>query len=160
MWYCGHAHWPYCLSLVVQGTLAQLDTQNPVMYVDFPEGRMKFAGTLVYPKSKYMVLKTSGTGVLCEDIFETMVGWCWLIALILSTVFACLPHPDPPVQVVFSDACWIGTKEDNPEEKRLPLPPAMKETKVHKTYEYVSGQAAGEAGLQDARPACACVMCV
>lgn len=27
-----------------------------------------------------------------------------------------------PMQVVFSEAWWIGKKEDNPEEFRLPLP--------------------------------------
>lgn len=28
------------------GTLAQLDTKNPVMYMEFPDGRLKFFGTL------------------------------------------------------------------------------------------------------------------
>jgi hypothetical protein len=57
-----------------QGTLAQLDSQNPVMYLDFPQGRLKFFGTLVFPKNKYMMLKLGGSSVLCEDIFENMVG--------------------------------------------------------------------------------------
>ncbi|EIE27220.1 hypothetical protein COCSUDRAFT_64129 [Coccomyxa subellipsoidea C-169] len=79
-----------------QGTLAQLDSKNPVLYIDFPEGRMKFFGTLMFPSNKYMVLKFTNKDVICEDILESMV--------------------------VFSEAWWIGKKEDNPEEFRLPLP--------------------------------------
>ena len=29
------------------------------------------------------------------------------------------------VQLVFSEAWWVGRKEDNPEEKRLPMPPEL-----------------------------------
>ena len=57
----------------MQGSLAQLDSQNPVMYVDFPQGRLKFLGTIVFPKNKYMLLKFGQKEVLCEDIFENMV---------------------------------------------------------------------------------------
>ena len=57
----------------MQGSLAQLDSQNPVMYVDFPQGRLKFLGTIVFPKNKYMLLKFGQKDVLCEDIFENMV---------------------------------------------------------------------------------------
>lgn len=63
----------------MQGSLAQLDSQNPVMYVDFPQGRLKFLGTIVFPKNKYMLLKFGQKDVLCEDIFENMVGTCWTI---------------------------------------------------------------------------------
>jgi hypothetical protein len=53
-----------------------------VFYIDFPSGRLKFFGTLVFPKNKYMVLKLGNTdSVLCEDVFETMVRpqpwWAW-----------------------------------------------------------------------------------
>ncbi len=57
----------------VQGTLSQLDTKNPVMYLDFPAGRLKLLGTLVFPKSKYVVMRNGVGHVLCEDVFETMV---------------------------------------------------------------------------------------
>ena len=60
-----------------QGSLAQLDSQNPVLYVDFPQGRLKFLGTIVFPKNKYMLLKFGQKDVLCEDIFENMVRPCW-----------------------------------------------------------------------------------
>ena len=132
----------------VQGTLAQLDSKNPVMYLDFPQGRYKMfgasmqaerrrveacvpaggaavlaapgagspwcwqlcmlpacrpvahhlllanntccclpclpaapapprvctAGTLVFPKNKYLVLRMGQKDVLCEDVLESMVG--------------------------------------------------------------------------------------
>lgn len=63
----------------LQGTLAQLDSKHPVMYLDFPQGRLKFFGTLVFPHNKYMVLRTAPSSVLCEDVFESMVGgWAWV----------------------------------------------------------------------------------
>ena len=43
------------------------------MYIDFPEGRLKFKGTLMFPKTKYMVLRFSNKDALCEDILESMV---------------------------------------------------------------------------------------
>lgn len=59
--------------LLRQGSLAQLDTKNPVMYLDFPNGRLKFFGTLVFPENKYLALKFGPKEVLCEDAFESMV---------------------------------------------------------------------------------------
>ena len=58
----------------MQGTLAQLDTRNPVLYIDFPEGRLKFQGTIVFPRQKYMTLRLSQKNVMCEDTFESMVS--------------------------------------------------------------------------------------
>ncbi|KAL6760361.1 hypothetical protein V8C86DRAFT_1109906 [Haematococcus lacustris] len=79
------------------GVLAQLDSRSPVLYLDFPSGRLKLWGTLVFPHNKYMVLRTGGTaGVVCEDVFENMI--------------------------VFSEAWWVGQEEDNPQELRLPMP--------------------------------------
>lgn len=44
------------------------------MYVDFPEGRLKFFGTLVFPAStKYLMLKINPKDILCEDVFESLV---------------------------------------------------------------------------------------
>ena len=57
----------------MQGSLAQLDTQNPVMYIDFPLGRLKLFGKLVFPKNKYMVLKAGQKDVLCESFFDMLV---------------------------------------------------------------------------------------
>ena len=58
----------------MQGALAQLDTRNPVLYLDFPEGRLKFLGTLMFPANKYMVLKFGNRDILCEDMLDSMVG--------------------------------------------------------------------------------------
>ena len=58
----------------MQGTLAGLDSRNPVLYINFPEGRLKFFGTIVFPKNKYMVLKFGNKDVLCEDVLENMVS--------------------------------------------------------------------------------------
>ncbi|CAN6206582.1 unnamed protein product [Urochloa humidicola] len=80
------------------GELADLGTKNPVLYLDFPQGRMKLLGTHVYPKNKYLTLQMtrSAKGVACEDVFESLI--------------------------VFSEAWWVGTKEDNPEELKLEFP--------------------------------------
>jgi hypothetical protein len=50
------------------------------MYMEFPcGGRLKLFGTLLFPANKYMVLRLpsragdKGGGVLCEDVFESMV---------------------------------------------------------------------------------------
>jgi hypothetical protein len=61
------------MMLCGQGTLAQLDTRNPVLYIEFPEGRLKFFGTIVFPHNKYMVLKVGTKDILCEDVLESMV---------------------------------------------------------------------------------------
>ncbi len=57
----------------MQGALSQLDTRNPVLYIDFPEGRLKFRGTLMFPANKYMVLKFGNRDILCEDVLDSMV---------------------------------------------------------------------------------------
>uniref|UniRef100_A0A0D9WUE7 DNA-binding protein RHL1 n=1 Tax=Leersia perrieri TaxID=77586 RepID=A0A0D9WUE7_9ORYZ len=80
------------------GELADLGTKNPVLYLEFPQGRMKLLGTHAYPKNKYLTLQMSRStkGVVCEDVFESLI--------------------------VFSEAWWVGTKEDNPEELKLDFP--------------------------------------
>ncbi|KAK9861928.1 hypothetical protein WJX84_007885 [Apatococcus fuscideae] len=91
------------------GTLAGLDSRNPVLYMDFPEGRLKFLGTLVFPKNNYMVLKFGRKEVLCEDVLENMI--------------------------VFSEAIWVGTAAENPEEKELPMPASL-QTQRHEKYAF------------------------
>ncbi|XP_020677916.1 DNA-binding protein RHL1 [Dendrobium catenatum] len=87
------------------GDLADLATKNPVLYLEFPQGRMKLFGTHVYPKNKYLTLQLtkSAKGVMCEDVFESLI--------------------------VFSEAWWIGQKEKNPEEYQLEFPKDLKEGK-------------------------------
>ncbi|KAI3807831.1 hypothetical protein L1987_23766 [Smallanthus sonchifolius] len=83
------------------GELKDLGSKNPILYLDFPQGRMKLFGTIVYPKNRYLTLQFSkgGKSVVCEDYFDTMI--------------------------VFSDAWWIGSKEENPEEVKLSFPENM-----------------------------------
>ncbi|XP_030516181.1 DNA-binding protein RHL1 isoform X6 [Rhodamnia argentea] len=80
------------------GELKDLGTKNPVLYFDFPQGQMKLFGTLVFPENRYLTLQfsKSGKNVMCEDYFDNLI--------------------------VFSDAWWIGKKEENPEEARLEFP--------------------------------------
>ncbi|KAK7314761.1 hypothetical protein VNO77_33289 [Canavalia gladiata] len=80
------------------GDLQHLGTKNPVLYLDFPQGQMKLFGTIVYPKNRYLTLQFSrgGKNVMCEDYFDHMI--------------------------VFSDAWWIGRKDENPEEAKLEFP--------------------------------------
>lgn len=96
------------------GELVHLDTKNPVLYVDFPQGRLKFFGTIIYPKNKYLTLHfMRGSGnVVCEDSFDSLV--------------------------VFSDVWWIGTKEENPEEVQLDFPKELKQEK-HAEFDFKGG---------------------
>jgi hypothetical protein len=51
-----------------------MDTQVPILYMDFPLGRFKFQGAIVYPNNKYMVLRLGSTRhIQCEDVFEHIV---------------------------------------------------------------------------------------
>ncbi|KAG0472917.1 hypothetical protein HPP92_014774 [Vanilla planifolia] len=99
------------------GELANLATKNPVLYLEFPQGRMKLFGTHVYPKNKYLSLQLSRStkGVVCEDVFESLI--------------------------VFSEAWWIGHKEENPEEQKLEFPKDIKEGK-NSDYDFKGGAGA------------------
>ncbi|KAI4370803.1 hypothetical protein MLD38_019113 [Melastoma candidum] len=100
------------------GELKDLGSKNPVLYMEFPQGQMKLFGTIVYPKNKYLTLQFSkgGKNVMCEDYFDAMV--------------------------VFSDAWWIGKKEENPEEARLEFPKELSEGQ-NAEHDFTGG--AGEA---------------
>ncbi|XP_019085602.1 PREDICTED: DNA-binding protein RHL1-like [Camelina sativa] len=54
----------------------RLSTKNPVLYLNFPQGRMKLFGTILYPKNRYLTLQFSrgGKNVLCDDYFDNMVS--------------------------------------------------------------------------------------
>lgn len=93
------------------GTLSKLDTKNPVMYIDFPNGgRLKLFGTLLFPKNKYLVMKMGNKEVICEDVLESMI--------------------------VFNDSWWVGTMAENPDELQLPWPTELSTTKIHDKFEY------------------------
>ena len=91
------------------GELADLDTQNPVCYINFPNGigKMKLFGTIARAReSRYFTLNVGQSGgsskkdsgnnnatANLEDFFDGVL--------------------------IFSQWAWIGTKEENPEEKPL-----------------------------------------
>ncbi|KAL7138732.1 hypothetical protein ABFS83_09G002600 [Erythranthe nasuta] len=105
------------------GELKDLGTKNPILYLDFQQGQMKLFGTIVYPKNRYLTLQFSkgGKNVTCDDYFENMI--------------------------VFSDAWWIGTKEENPEELRLEFPKELNTEKIT-GYDFKGGVGATSDGKQ------------
>jgi hypothetical protein len=64
------------ISAATIGDLDRLSTKNPVLYLNFPQGRMKLFGTILYPKNRYLTLQFSrgGKNVLCDDYFDNMVS--------------------------------------------------------------------------------------
>ncbi|KAG7594464.1 hypothetical protein ISN45_Aa01g032150 [Arabidopsis thaliana x Arabidopsis arenosa] len=104
------------------GDLDRLSTKNPVLYLNFPQGRMKLFGTILYPKNRYLTLQFSrgGKNVLCDDYFDNMI--------------------------VFSESWWIGTKEENPEEARLDFPKEL--AQAEQTEFDFQGGAGGAASVK------------
>mmetsp|Transcript_30023 Transcript_30023/g.48140 ORF Transcript_30023/g.48140 Transcript_30023/m.48140 type:complete len:183 (+) Transcript_30023:390-938(+) len=93
------------------GTLDNLSSRNPVLYIEYPQGRLKLFGTIVYPKSKFLALnykpnssekQIKKTGFQCRGTFDAFI--------------------------VFSESRWIGTAEENPDESKLDnIPAELKE---------------------------------
>ena len=110
-----------------QGTLTALDTKNPVLYIELPEGRLKCFGTLVFPKNRYLVLRFGQKDIVCEDVLENMVSsdTCILLMSLCSCLLAMQESGAAAAQVVFAEAWWVGTKESNPEEAQLPIPDSV-----------------------------------
>ncbi|XP_045814440.1 DNA-binding protein RHL1-like isoform X3 [Trifolium pratense] len=104
------------------GELKDLGTKNPILYLDFPQGRMKLFGTILYPTNRYLTLQFSrgGKNVTCEDYFDNMI--------------------------VFSDAWWIGTKDENPEETKLEFPKELSEGQQAEP-DFKGGAGAGAASV-------------
>lgn len=60
-----------------------------------------------------------------------------------------------PPQIVFSEGWWVGSVEENPEERRLPDPDWLAQPALHQKYDF-SGRSQGEATLL-AIPAIPCL---
>ena len=85
------------------GSLAKLDTQNPVLYIEYGAlGRLKLEGTIVRSKTtRYFTLNVKSRDRLnLEDWFDSCV--------------------------VFGRYAWVGTVDENPGETPLPFPDALK----------------------------------
>eukprot|EP00903_Cladosiphon_okamuranus_P011396 g10739.t1 len=101
------------------GSLNIATPASPVLYVEFPQGRLKCTGRTVHSKGRFLTLygdKAAGraTRMDCRDVFDSVV--------------------------FFSKACWVGRKEDNPSEEPLPLPEDLQ------TLQEGSEEASGESG--------------
>jgi len=79
------------------GTITKMDTGFPVMYIDFPSGRIKLEGRLVNAENSLMPISFKKSGdVVVKNAVKTLI--------------------------VFSKTSWIGTAEENPDETPMPMP--------------------------------------
>ncbi|CAH8302364.1 unnamed protein product [Eruca vesicaria subsp. sativa] len=124
------------------GDLDRLSTKNPVLYLNFPQGRMKLFGTILYPKNRYLTLQFSrgGKNVLCDDYFDNMVSN--LPSLFSLCLYLVRAFGDMYIQIVFSESWWIGTKEDNPDEARLDFPKELSQAEKTEEFDFRGGAGA------------------
>ncbi|ETV70657.1 hypothetical protein H257_13769 [Aphanomyces astaci] len=117
------------------GTLDKLDTDKPVLYIDFPQGRLKMQGTLVYAQNRFLTLQCArrGKSVVCDDVFDAVV--------------------------TFPEVSWIGPVDANPSEAPLPIPSFLHAyTNIPPSYTFGAGdynaveEAANEADEQPPPP--------
>jgi hypothetical protein len=108
------------------GTLTNMDTRNPVLYIDFPEGRLRVSGTMIFPNNKYNMHRPGSKEILCEDVLDNLI--------------------------VFSKHEWIGRAEDNPRDLALPMPDSLKERIIHRDIEFgtIHINAVGDDNLNNA----------
>ena len=83
------------------GEMREMHTQEPVVYLDFPNGRLKLLGTIVRPKTtRYFTLNAKSKDRMnMEEWFDNVI--------------------------VFASWYWVGTREENPEETPLALPASL-----------------------------------
>ncbi|PQM42389.1 hypothetical protein Pyn_21795 [Prunus yedoensis var. nudiflora] len=80
-----------------------------------------------------------GKSVMCEDYFDNMVSY-----------FLHISFHAPGPQIVFSDAWWIGTQAENPEEAQLDFPKELTEGQ-HAEYDFKGGAGSTSANKQSDR---------
>ncbi|CAM9915240.1 unnamed protein product, partial [Discosporangium mesarthrocarpum] len=88
------------------GTLKDVTSTSPILYVEFPEGRLKCTSRTVHTKGRFFTLYADKAGsrasrMDCRDVFDAVT--------------------------FFTKAEWVGTSEENPEEDPLPLPASLEE---------------------------------
>jgi hypothetical protein len=84
------------------GLLQGLDSSTPTLDIEYPDGRLRMHGVLVFPRNPLLTLKCpSGKAkpVHCADTFETVIA--------------------------FSRWAWIGDEVSNPGNLPVPLPSSM-----------------------------------
>jgi hypothetical protein len=85
------------------GLLQGLDSSTPTLDIEYPDGRLRMHGVLVFPRNPLLTLKCpSGKAkpVQCADTFETVIA--------------------------FSGWAWIGDVVSNPGNLPVPLPSSMR----------------------------------
>jgi hypothetical protein len=126
------------------GMVTKMDTDAPVLYVEFPQvrlgwseshgrlrptdqvswipgqGRLKCVGRVSKPQARFVPLNFEAKSVTCKDIVTTVVIFSDVRSFPPSRLhrLAFKQHVASfPLQVT-----WVGRQEDNPEEKSLPFP--------------------------------------
>jgi len=90
------------------GWMSQLNTNNPTMYINFKEGRIKLFGTYINCSNPFLTLQLNKKKARANGAH----------------------HQPPPLQVkgIFQTICaftewrWIGSAAENPDEHSMPLP--------------------------------------
>ena len=79
------------------GSIEKMDTDHPIMYINFDQGRLKLTGHKKVPAQRMMTMQCKKEGAMVlEDVFQQVV--------------------------VFADWQWVGKAEDNPKESSLDIP--------------------------------------
>ncbi|KAJ0411308.1 hypothetical protein ATCC90586_005717 [Pythium insidiosum] len=82
------------------GVLRNIESHTPSLYLEFPQGRLKMEGEVLFPKkNRFVTLQfpSNAKSVLCQDVFDRVV--------------------------TFPRVYWIGDAASNPQEAPLPMPP-------------------------------------
>ena len=111
------------------GEMREMHTQSPVVYLDFPNGRIKLLGTIVRPKStRYFTLNAKSRDRMnLEEWFDNVI--------------------------IFPTWYWIGSSAENPEEKPLAMPTELSDLSDAAEVDWESSVAAGGAKASDASAA-------
>ena len=107
------------------GSLAKLDSQNPVLYVEYAGlGRLKLQGTIVRSRTtRYFTLNVKSKDRMnLEDWFDSVI--------------------------IFSRFSWVGTAEENPGEEPLPFPESLKHVQEAAEAEPSRTDAAADASVK------------
>ena len=85
------------------GKISKLDTPTPEMVLELSTGRVKLVGSILYPHAAFLTLQTNPkqAAVVCDSLYESII--------------------------FFSRVVWLGTKEENPDDKDLKWPLSLQQ---------------------------------